>query len=166
MQVLLRHRKDAPKQEYRDVSVSFYGTQPHCFPLTRRVASRLNTFLELKMENQRLQHRINELRAHNAPLMQIPSTSMDPALAASTFPSNFGSNPSSTTSPFPAQLQPPVGPQPPTVPDHTESTVTNPSPVTRNLDATGFQEGEQDEPAKKKVRHVQSSVTAGTAMDT
>jgi hypothetical protein len=99
------------------------------------------------MENQRLQHRIRELRALKAPFMQPgPSTS-----TASTLPSNFGGNPSSTTSSLPVQLQAPVDPSP-TVPDHTESTAANPSPVTRNFDAAGFQEGEQDEPAKKKVR--------------
>ena len=45
----------------------------------------------------------------------------------------------------------PVDPSP-TVLDHMGSTATNPSPVTRNFDAAGFQEGDQDEPAKKKVR--------------
>ena len=142
------------------MSASFDGTQPLSFPLIYVVAPRLNTFLELKMENQRLQHRINELRAQKAPFMQTTSTSMAPALAASTLPSNFGGN----TSSFPMQLQPPVDPQPPTAPDHTEPAAINPSPVTRNFDAAGFQEGEQDEPAKKKVRRVQCSVTAGTAM--
>lgn len=83
---------------------------------------RLNSFLELKMESQRLKHRIHELRAQKAPFMQTP------ALAASALPSNFGGN------------TPPA-----------ESTATNPSPITRSFDAAGFQEGEQDEPAKKKV---------------
>ena len=39
----------------------------------------------------------------------------------------------------------------PMVLDHMESTATNPSPVTQNFDAACFQEGEQDEPARKKV---------------
>jgi len=150
MQVFLRHREDVPKQEYGDVSASSDDTVT-LRPAHVRRAPRLNTFLELKMENQRLQHRIHELRAQKAPFMQTPSTSMASALATSTHPSNFGTNSSPATSSFPVQLQPPVDLQPPAVPDHTESTATNPSPITRNFDATGFQEGEQDEPVKKKV---------------
>ena len=163
MQVFLRHREDVSKQEYSHVS-AYARTPP--LPLTCGLALRLNTFLELKMENQRLQHRIHELRAQKAPFMQTTSTSMVPASATSTLPSNFGSNPSSATSSFPVQLRPAVDPQPSAVLDHAESTAKNPSPATRNFDAAGFQEGEQDEPAKKKVRRVQCSVAAGPAMDT
>ena len=98
--------------------------------------------------------------------MQTPSTSTVPASAASTLPSNFGSNSTPATSSFPVQLRPAVDPQPQTVLDHTESTAINSNTVTRNFDAAGLQEGEQDEPAKKKVRRVQRSVAASTAMDT
>jgi hypothetical protein len=60
--------------------------------------------------------------------------------------SNFCGLPSPPTS-----SQPPPDPAPSTVPDHSESAKqTNPNP-TRNFDAAGFQEGDQDEPAKKKV---------------
>ena len=105
---------------------------------------RLNSFLELKMESQRLKHRIHELRAQKAPFMQTP------ALAASALPSNFGGNTPPTTSSLPVKIQPPVD-VPPSVLDPAESTATNSSPITRSFDAAGFQEGEQDEPAKKKV---------------
>ena len=60
-------------------------------------APRLNTFLELKMENERLQHCIHELRAQKGQFVQTPSTSTVPALMASTLPPVFGSNPPSTT---------------------------------------------------------------------
>lgn len=129
------------------------------------LTSRLNTFLELKMENQRLQHRVHELRAQKAPLMQTPSTSMAPPSAASTLPSHFGITPSLATS---SQLQLPVdpGPRPPPVPDHIESAAANLSPVTRNFDAAGFQEDGQDEPAKKKVRPVERSDAVDVVADT
>lgn len=97
------------------------------------------------MENLRLQHRVHELRAQKAPFLQASPTSTAPALTASALPSNFGGNPSSATSSLPVQL--PIDPPSSTVPDHTEQT-----PVTRNFDAAGLQEGDQDEPAKKKVR--------------
>ncbi|KAF9650765.1 hypothetical protein BDM02DRAFT_3154672 [Thelephora ganbajun] len=114
-----------------------------------RNTAMLNTFLELKMENQRLQHRIHELRAQNAAFMQTALTSTIPALPASILPSNFGGNQTPTSS-LPVQI--PIDPPPSTVPDHTESTAANPSPVTRNFDAAGFQEGDPEEPAKKKTK--------------
>ena len=40
------------------------------------------------------------------------------------------------------------------VPDHSESVTSNPNPVTRTFDAAGFQEGDKEEPVKKKVRHI------------
>ena len=113
---------------------------------------RLNTFLELKIENERLQHRIHELRAQMGQFVQSPSTSTVPALTASTLPPVFGGKPPSTTSSLSARF--PIDPPPSIVPDHPESMAINPSPVTRNFDAAGFQEGDQGKPAKKKVRHV------------
>ena len=134
---LLRRHTQAEIQQCECPVLQYSGA---LFLLTCSIDPRLNTFLELKMENQRLQHRIHELRAQKGTSIQTPS-----ALTVSTVPSSFSSNPSPTTSSLSAQLWPP------TVPDHAESTAVNPSPVTRNLDAAGFQEGEQDEPAKKKV---------------
>ena len=128
-------RKDVSKQEYGDVSSSFHQTQSHYFRAhVDIVTSRLNTFLELKMENELLQHRVRELRAQKVPFLQTPSSS-------TTLNSNYGGMTSSTPSS--------------TVPDHSESGSgsTNPNPATRNFDAAGLQEGDQDEPAKKKVRH-------------
>ncbi|KAF9780551.1 hypothetical protein BJ322DRAFT_1083717 [Thelephora terrestris] len=113
-----------------------------------RNTAMLNTFLELKMENERLQHRVRELRAQKAPFMQtLPSLTVPTSTSAS-LPSTFGAHPSSTTS---SQL--PIDPAPSTVSDHSESamqTITN--PVTRSLDAAGLQEGDQEEPAKKKTK--------------
>ena len=63
-------------------------------------APRLNTFLELKMENERLQHCIHELRAQKGQFVQTPSTSTVPALMASTLPPVFGSNPPSTVTKY------------------------------------------------------------------
>lgn len=114
---------------------------------------RLNTFLELKLENQRLENRIHELRIQKAPFPRTLPTPKTLAEVVSIPRSNFGGNPLPNTS----SVQPPVDPPPPTVIDHTEPTAANPSPVTRSFDVTGFQEGEQDEPAKKKVRCVRPS---------
>lgn len=111
-----------------------------------RWKQRLNTFLELKAENQRLQYRIQELRAQQAQFVQTPSASTAPTSTASTLPPTMSS--------LPVQL--PIDPPPSTVPDHSES-AANPSPITRNLDAAGFQEGDQDEPAKKKVPCIRCS---------
>jgi len=106
--------------------------------------NRLNTFLELKMENQRLQYRIQELRAQQA---QFASTSTAPTLTTTTLPPTISS--------LPVQL--PIDSPSPTVPDHSELAATNPGPITRNLEAAGFQEGDQGEPAKKKVRCIRHS---------
>lgn len=102
------------------------------------------------MENERLQHRVRELRAQKAPFMQTSLSSAVPTLSASTLPFNFGDHAPSTASP-----QLPITPVTQTVSDHSESAIqTNPNPVTRNLDAAGLQEDHQDEPAKKKVRSI------------
>jgi hypothetical protein len=104
----------------------------------------------MKMENERLQHRVRELRVQKAPFMQTPSSPVIPTLTTSTLPSNFGGHAPSTASP---QLS--VTRVPQTVLDHSElATQGNPNPVTRNLDTAGLQEGHQDEPAKKKVRRI------------
>lgn len=147
MQVFLRYCEDVPKQKYGDVRPPFYQIDHSELTL----APRLNTFLELKMENERLQHRVRELRAQKAPFLQTPPSSTTPPLmmTALTLSSNFGGTTSSEV---------PIGPTPSTVPDHSESvTSSNPNPVTRNLDAAGFQEGDQDEPAKKKVYYIHCS---------
>ena len=141
--MFLCYRKDVPKQEHGDVCPSFCHIT---LGLTWAPVSRLNTFLELKMENERLQHRVRELRAQKAPfILQTPPSSTVPTLTAST---NFGAHPSSTTS---SQLA--IDPTPSVVLDHSESTIQPipTTPVTRNLDVAGLQEGDQDEPAKKKV---------------
>lgn len=153
---LLQKRTQAGIQQCEPLSLKLgHIAFNSCTALTPR----LNTFLELKMENLRLQHRVHELRAQKAPFLQTPSTSMAPPLTTSALPSNFGGNPSSTTSSLPVQL--PIDPPSSTIPDHTELTATNPSPVTRNFDAAGLQEGDQDEPAKKKVRRfdIQTQLT-------
>jgi len=112
-----------------------------------RNTAMVNTFLLLKMENELLQHRVRELRAHKAPFMQTSSTSTTSILTAPPMSSNFCSLPS-----LPTSSQPPPDPAPSTVPDHSEPAIqTNPNP-TRNFDAAGFQEGDQDEPAKKKIK--------------
>ena len=43
---------------------------------------------------------------------------------------------------------------PSTVPGHPSVSSTNPNPITRNFDAAGFQESDQEEPAKEKVCHI------------
>jgi len=119
-----------------------------------RNTAMLNTFLELKMENQRLQHRLHELRALNAPFLQASSTPGGPTLTASALPPTFGANPSSTTS---SRL--PIDLPPSTVQDHPEPTATNSSPVTRNFGAAGLQEDDQGEPAKKKTKKLAPSIS-------
>ena len=153
MQVLLRYRKGIPKQEYCDVSSPSYETLPYRLSPRMTRPPRLNTFLELKMENQKLQHRLHELRARNAPFLQTSSTSGGPT--ASALPPAFGAIQSSTTS---SRL--PIDSPPSTVQDHPESTAKTSGPVTRNFGAAGLQEGDQGEPAKKKVSRVQCLDTA------
>ena len=148
--MFLCYCKDVPKQEHGDVGPSFYHIT---LPSHASLTSRLNTFLELKMENERLQHRVRELRAQKAPFMQtLPSLTVPTSTSAS-LPSTFGAHLSSTMS---SQL--PIDPAPSTVSDHSElamQTITN--PVTRSLDAAGLQEGDQEEPAKKKVCRIRYS---------
>ena len=111
------------------------------------------------MQNEHLRHRINELGAQKAPFIQTPPGSTVPALGASAMQPHFSGNPSSTTSSLP--MQPPIDPVSSTVPDHIGLAIpSNLSPITRNSEVAGFLEGDQDEPAKKKVRCVQCSGTA------
>ena len=127
--------------------------------------SRLNIFLELKIQNEQLRHHINKLRAQKAPLIRAPRGSMAPAFGASAIPPHFTGNPSPATSSLP--MQPPICPASSTVPDYIGLAIpSHNSPITRNSEVAGFLEGDQDEPAKKKVRCVRYLDTADTLTQT
>ena len=162
MQVRLCHRKDIPKQEYGNVSPLFHGAGhlSSLSSLNTSLTQRFNTFLELKMKNEHLQHRVRELKQK---LMQNPSDSTSTSTMA--LSSNFHGHPSSPTSSAPpTDLA--TAHASSTARDHSELAISInlnaggigvARNVTRDLDTAAFQEGNEDEPAKKKVRLIYTS---------
>jgi len=75
--MLFRRCKALPKPQRRHVRLSYPQLFAH---FTYPFSSRLNTFLELKTENERLQKRLAELRGHaSSPPAPISGPSTSPA---------------------------------------------------------------------------------------
>ena len=153
MQALLRYCKNVPQQEYSNVSPSLSETQPRCFQLMCGIDTEAEhvPWVEdgesaVAASRTRTQGSKDTVPTDFLNLDGPRIVGLGPAIQFC---------PSSITSSLPVQL--PIDPPSSTVPDHTELAATNPSPVTRNFDAAGLQEGDQDEPAKKKVHHFQYS---------